>query len=113
MTQPASVENCPALENSHIVPFFFPRSFFLQSLGVGLLYWAVSKQRNDCCTGQAPGNERTVALVSFQATRGAGGPIQAMPGGSGGMWARNSLREGGMSGPSGDEGNGDGLAQGF
>ena len=37
--------------------FFFPRSFFLQSLGFGLLYWSVSRQRNDCFTGQSPGNE--------------------------------------------------------
>ena len=38
--------------------FSFLRSifFFLQGLGFGLLYWAVSRQRNDCCTGQSPGN---------------------------------------------------------
>ena len=35
----------------------FPRSFFLQSLGFGLLYWSVSRQRNDCSTGPSPGNE--------------------------------------------------------
>ena len=37
-------------------------------------YGAVSRQgqRNDCCTGQSPGNEMTVLLVSRQA-RGGGG----------------------------------------
>lgn len=34
---------------------FFPLApFCLQGLGVGLLYWAVSGQRNDCFTGQPP-----------------------------------------------------------
>ena len=32
----------------------------------------------DCCTGQSPGNEMIVLLVSLQATRGEGGQIQAM-----------------------------------
>jgi len=39
---------------------FFPRTLFLQGFSVGLLHWAVSRQRNDCCTGQPPGNEMIV-----------------------------------------------------
>ena len=80
----------------------------------------------DCCIGQFPSNEMTVVLARLQATKGLlhwsvsrrreGRVAQSKPclgaAGSRGMWARNSLREGGMSGPSGDEGNGDGLAQG-
>ena len=52
--------------------FFFLRTFLPLDLGLGLLYWAVSrqKQRNDCCTGQPPGNEVTVLLVSRQARGG-------------------------------------------
>ena len=35
---------------------FFPFETFLpQDLGLGLLYWAISRQRNDCVTGQSPG----------------------------------------------------------
>ena len=61
------------------IDFFFLRTFLPQDLGLGLLYWAVSRQRqrNDCCTGQSPGNEVTVLLVSLQAS-GGGGQIQAM-----------------------------------
>ena len=58
--------------------FIFPRTFFLHSLGVGLLYWAVSRQRNVCCPGQSPGNEMTVLLVNLQATTGGVHKIQAM-----------------------------------
>ena len=83
--------------------FFFSRTFLPQDLGLGLLYWAVSRQRqrNDCCTGQSPGNEVIVLVVSLQARgegvakskpcslRGGWGSARAV--GSRGMWARNSL----------------------
>lgn len=45
--------------------------FFLQGLGFGALYWAVSKQRNGCSTGQSPGNEMTALQVNLRATGGA------------------------------------------
>ena len=83
--------------------FFSPRTFFLQCLGVGLLYWVVSTQRNCWYTGQSPGSKMGVFLVHIRAPRGRGSQIQAMlykrgagvrlgAAGSRGMWARNSLR---------------------
>ena len=77
----AFVSQCPKT-----VLFLFPRTFFLQGFGFGLLYWAISTQRNDCCTRQSAGNEMTVLLVSLQAT-GGGWPNPS-------MWAKNSLRGG-------------------
>ena len=52
---------------------FFSRSFFLQSLGFGLLYWSVSRQRNDCFTGQSPGDEGGVAKSKPCSLRGGWG----------------------------------------
>ena len=49
-----------------MIVFFFFAPFFCR---VSVL---------DCCTGQYPGNERTVLLVSLQATKGGGGQSQAM-----------------------------------
>ena len=43
--------------------------YFLQGLGCGLLYWAVSRSRNVYFTGQCLGNEMTV-LVNLQAIGG-------------------------------------------
>ena len=37
--------------------FFFSSHLFSAGSRGGLLYWAVSRQRNDCFTGQSPGND--------------------------------------------------------
>ena len=60
--------------------FFFFLTFLLQELGLGLLYWAVSRQRQrkDCSIGRSPGNEMTVLLVSPQARGRGGRQIQTM-----------------------------------
>ncbi len=62
----------PFCTETSLIFYFFVRVFLPQDLGLGLLYWAVSRQRqrNDCCTGQPPGNEMTVLLVSLQAKGG-------------------------------------------
>ena len=75
-----TIEEVVEVDGGEIFSFFCSRTFLPQDLGLGLLYWAVSRQRqrNDCCTGQSPGNEVTVLLVSLQARGGGVGQIQAM-----------------------------------
>ena len=62
--------NMKGFSNLDLQTFFFPRSFFLQSFGFGLLYWSVSRQRNDCFTGQSPGDKGGVAKSKPCSLRG-------------------------------------------
>ena len=54
----ASLSPCPTMSlwraKSHHKCFFIPRTSFLQGLGFGLLYWSVSRQRDNCFT-ESPG----------------------------------------------------------
>ena len=60
--------------------FFFPRTFLLQELGLGLLYWAVSRQRQrkDCFTGQSPRQRNDCFTGQSPGKGNGGGQIQAM-----------------------------------
>ena len=81
--------NVPFIFNERI--FLFPRTFFLQGFGFEVLYWALSRQRNDCCTGQSPGGggwpNPSHALQE-------GAEVRLGTAGSRGMVARTSLRGG-------------------
>ena len=59
----------------------------------GLFYWAVSRQRNDCFTGQSPGKGKGGAPNPNHALSERAG-VRLGVAGSRGMWERNSLHAG-------------------
>ena len=77
-------QQCIAIHFEHERYFFFLAPSSLQGLGFGLLYWAVSRQRRNCRTGQSPGNKTL---------KRGGGQIQArlFKRGLGFGWAQRAL----------------------
>ena len=57
-------QQCIAIHFEHERYFFFLAPSSLQGLGFGLLYWAVSRQRRNCRTGQSPGLFRYILYMS-------------------------------------------------